>query len=1198
MAGRGIRGFLVLTVILFSLRAEAAIVINEIMYNPPSDDRDATYVELYNTSPTAVNLSGWQFTRGISFTFPAISIQPDDYLVVCRNETRVQELYGTTKTVGDFTGYLSRGGETLELVDDHGVVADRVSYDDRNPWPVRADGNGAAVGLVNPALDNDDGHHWAAEMENNDGWRHIVTRGVFDPVGSVKIFLELSGEALIDDVELVRESQPGVNLISNPGFEGPNTGGDAWAFLGNHSSSAIETGDAHSGTHALHVRATGGGSFGGDYIEKPISVSATSREFFTLSLWAKPLSDTNAITLATGDGRDGTIYEVFRLDRSVPEVIAGSPGRPNFVYKPLPQPFFRSHDREPNYPAAGEPATVTVTVENPSEVAGINLYYAVQNLPLGGTAPDPYDLSFTTLTLTANGSSFTTVIPGQAGGRLVRYYLEMRSNGGETFRRPAENEFPRYYGYYVKPSDLPPHKVPIFYIQVSPEHKALIDRLADDLGDGMFKGYNLAVRADFIDLKSGEYFGDIRTRYRGGVGTRRRKNNYKIFFNDGHRWEGLRVVNVTPNNQGKSQTTLGLANAVVHYMDSLFGVPALNMAQWARVYYNGSDKGLLTMVEQPDRNFLDRYGLSDKGQMFKSIGWRFAYPRIRGDEALFYGPIGDGQDSRKKLRDSIDNPYTIEDYMFAYDQELSNPRGYQDLISFIQTLNDIPNSYPMTTADPDYIALADCVGSKTMLVEMKQFLENSTNVDRILRKFAIDVLGSDWDRVIHNHYWYAGEDGKWWLISWDRDFWSSGYGYDDELFMHVGRWYKSSDPTYPRVLRVDYTGRTGPWPTMTAFMYPPEFRQRYYRIVREALETIVTPYTMKNYIDRELAYVIPEHVIANNRPSLDLNTFQAQQDFISAQRVRIFKYMQTVFDMNPDLLNPVVCDVRHTPSVPAPGQTIEFQANAISSVGTGLCTTVTLMLKGPGDTEFTPHIMTRVADDSGYGGNVPDPNHTYYFRAPGIPDGQVYEYYVVAQDVSGGVRTTVVPGNAPHVTRKVMADGDPTSSAHGIVINEIMYNSDLQANEYIELTNISDRIVDLGGWSVMDSSDKRPFVFENDTTLAPGEFIVVAYNAWRVRQIYGINNVVGDYAFRLGNGGDTIYLYDKNSNLIDTVSYSDSAPWPIVADGDGPSLELIDPSMDNNDPHSYAVDFPPGHRGTPGAPNYALGSSVEEWKRY
>ena len=46
------------------------IVINELMYDPISGNDDDQYIELYNKGTNTIDLAGWQFTSGVTFTFP------------------------------------------------------------------------------------------------------------------------------------------------------------------------------------------------------------------------------------------------------------------------------------------------------------------------------------------------------------------------------------------------------------------------------------------------------------------------------------------------------------------------------------------------------------------------------------------------------------------------------------------------------------------------------------------------------------------------------------------------------------------------------------------------------------------------------------------------------------------------------------------------------------------------------------------------------------------------------------------------------------------------------------------------------------------------------------------------------------------------------------------------------------------------
>jgi hypothetical protein len=52
--------------------------------------------------------------------------------------------------------------------------------------------------------------------------------------------------------------------------------------------------------------------------------------------------------------------------------------------------------------------------------------------------------------------------------------------------------------------------------------------------------------------------------------------------------------------------------------------------------------------------------------------------------------------------------------------------------------------------------------------------------------------------------------------------------------------------------------------------------------------------------------------------------------------------------------------------------------------------------------------------------------------------------------------------------------------------------------------------------------------------------------------------------------------------LVDSLQYDDDDPWPTEADGNGPSLELINPDLDNSLSESWAAST---DNGTPGILN-------------
>ncbi|MBN1894035.1 CotH kinase family protein, partial [bacterium] len=144
-----------------------ALVINEMNYHssPGSDAGD--WVELYNPHAAAVNLGGWILqdeNPSNGFVFPAgTSIDADGFLICCSDIRAFRNLFPEVKNAaGDLDFGLDSEGERVLLIDPAGYVVDSLTYGTRAPWPAEPDGNGPALALRAPDLDNSLGGHWAA----------------------------------------------------------------------------------------------------------------------------------------------------------------------------------------------------------------------------------------------------------------------------------------------------------------------------------------------------------------------------------------------------------------------------------------------------------------------------------------------------------------------------------------------------------------------------------------------------------------------------------------------------------------------------------------------------------------------------------------------------------------------------------------------------------------------------------------------------------------------------------------------------------------------------------------------------------------------------------------------------------------------------------------------------------------------------
>ncbi len=132
-----------------------------------------------------------------------------------------------------------------------------------------------------------------------------------------------------------------------------------------------------------------------------------------------------------------------------------------------------------------------------------------------------------------------------------------------------------------------------------------------------------------------------------------------------------------------------------------------------------------------------------------------------------------------------------------------------------------------------------------------------------------------------------------------------------------------------------------------------------------------------------------------------------------------------------------------------------------------------------------------------------------------------------------------------------------------VVINEIHYEQDNKTEpvEFIELYNPGDAAVDLSGASFTNGIT---YTFPNGTSLAAGGYKVIASDPAAVQSKFGATGVLGPWSGKLSNDGETITIKSASNVTLDTVTYQPGFPWPLVGEAPGRSIELINPTLDNN----------------------------------
>ena len=200
-------------------------------------------------------------------------------------------------------------------------------------------------------------------------------------------------------------------------------------------------------------------------------------------------------------------------------------------------------------------------------------------------------------------------------------------------------------------------------------------------------------------------------------------------------------------------------------------------------------------------------------------------------------------------------------------------------------------------------------------------------------------------------------------------------------------------------------------------------------------------------------------------------------------------------------------------------------------------------------------------------------------------------------------------GNVEFVTESTPTPGAENSypAIGPIVINEVMYHPASGGDEFIELYNTSSSAVSLyhsayagDAWSIGGGIS---YTFTATTTLASHAYLIILPNdvtdtaAFAAK--YGVPQgvqIISGYSGHLSNSSDSVRLcqpeepdptnnYQVPQVLTDRVEYEDVSPWPVAADGGGPSLERLSQSQYGNDPANW---YAGPNEGTPGQVNGSL----------
>lgn len=167
----------------------------------------------------------------------------------------------------------------------------------------------------------------------------------------------------------------------------------------------------------------------------------------------------------------------------------------------------------------------------------------------------------------------------------------------------------------------------------------------------------------------------------------------------------------------------------------------------------------------------------------------------------------------------------------------------------------------------------------------------------------------------------------------------------------------------------------------------------------------------------------------------------------------------------------------------------------------------------------------------------------------------------------------------------IMALFKPRVFEDSLVINEINYNSSasFDPGDWVELYNPHPYDLDVSGWVFKDEDDQHVYELPAGTVMPAEGYLVLANDTAAFRSLFPeVDNFLGPLGYGFSGNGELLRLFDDDGVEIDTVHYDDTEPWPTEPDGNGPTLELINPAWDNALAESWTAS---AQNGTPGKVN-------------
>ena len=1209
-------------------RLLTGVVINEIHYDPDIDTEQVEFIELYNAGSDAKDLSGWRLDNAVDYPFPEGTIlEVGEFLVIAENAEDFQRKFGQD-AAGEWENgdKLRNDGENVVLLDTLDRVIDEVSYELGFPWPIVGD-HGRSIELRNPNLDNERPGNWSASFSSDESvlipedtnW--MYRKGIdnnppsdwnetgFDTSDDNVNWL--SGQAGIgygdnDDKTVLSDMRNNYTTVYlRREFELAGDIPDQLQLRLYVDDGAIIY---LNGQEVARQHVSGGTK---NYNSTGNNHEAAWEIVPLTSLKSVLKSGTNTLAIHALNQSSGSSDFSFNASLQLATTGLATPGLPNSVFTENVGPHLEELLQSVQQPTSQDDVVISVAVQDSDGVQAVNLeYQIVEPGNYIRLDDDEYETSWQAIAMRDDGTggdamaddgvySATLANELHQHRHLLRYRISATDGLGLTSHGPRADDPQPNFAYFVY-DGIPEWVASNRGTSTSPKTtfpNDLIDNgiapyflIANrtDVTRSQYTSSFRGVRFQGTLVYDGVVYDHVEFSNRGEASTYvSGKNKWRVDFLRGHdfaardnygnlyneKWRRLTLnANASPwspRNRGIS----GLDEAVSNRLFQLAGVeaPNTNYVQFRVIdddeeapsnQYNGDLWGLYLAVEHTGGRFLSEHG-REEGNVYEIEG-------------------GNG-----------------------------DPRH-------------LAAGQPTNGSDWDAIKRAAQRSTTS-----EAYWRDNFNLDTYYSFRGINrAVGNVDVRDGANYVMYHAPNGRWEPIPWDLD------------MMYVPETHWSGQTYFASLLRHDELEL--------------EFRNR----SRELLDLMFSDSTksggqVAQLVDEYARFVNPveedgsygtgwaeidqflwnyhPRTASNHRGAFFRTPMQEQRrggtwtrrldspdfdgmvkfviDFMTdtdpgSWRVgdgdqRGYGYNYLEFEAQDD-------EIPVTPALESLGPE-NFPLDAVSFS--------TSTFSDPDGSNFAA-MEWRLAEISNP--NTPhfDPDSDWLYEIDAVWESGELATFNAEIDIPAGylevghtyrtrVRMKDDTGRWSHWSEPIeFVTSEPVNVPH-LAITEIHYHpanndelEDEEDQEFIEIFNLGQTPVDLAGYQLREFANE-PYVFPDGLIVGANDYVIVPRSPAVFETIHGaeFNVAPTGYAPRnLKNSGETVTLVSAAGVTISSITYSDDSPWPNRADGDGYSLEIVDPRADANDALNWRESVDLG--GSPGElrPSRKPGDANEDGK--